>query len=65
MFVVVPAEELGGPMPGILLAAEAVRIIRAIFQRFPGTARQGRCELGFGERIVVGNVWTRVGLGDT
>jgi len=65
MFVVVPAEELGGPSAGILLAAEAVRIIRTVLQGFPGTARQGRCELRFGERIIVGDMRAGVGLGDT
>ena len=56
MFVVVPAEELCCPGAGILLTAEAVRIIRAVFQRF---------ELGFGEWIIVRDMRTRMSLRDT
>ena len=56
MLVVVPAEEFSRPGAGILLAAKMFRIIRSIFQGF---------KLRFRKRIVVGNVWTGVGLRDT
>ena len=57
MFVVVPAEELLPPKSrASLLTTKTFRIIGSIFQGF---------ELCFRERIIVGNVWTGVGLRDT
>ena len=56
MFVVVPAEEFGRPEASILLAAKTFGIIGAIFQGL---------ELGFRERIIVGDVWAGVCFGHT
>ena len=55
MFVVVPTEECSRPSPGIGLATKTFGIIRAIFQGL---------ELRFREGIIVGNMWTGVGLRD-
>ena len=56
MFVVVPMEEFCGPGTCILLAAEAFGIVRSIFQGL---------ELGFRERIIVGDMWAGVCFCDT
>ncbi len=52
MVVVVPAKERVAERAAIFDPPEAVRKLRAIFQR---------PELGFGERIVIGPVWPALG----
>ena len=56
MLVVVPVEEILGPPASILLAAEPFWVIRAVLQSL---------ELGFGVRVIVGNVRPGVGFGHT
>ena len=53
MLIVVPAEESSRPSPGIHLTAEAVRIIRAIFQRF---------ELCFRIRVIIADMRSAMGF---
>ena len=65
MFVVVPMEEFCGPGTSILLADEAFGEVRSKIQGLPGAARQGGYELGFRERIIVGDMWAGVCFRDT
>jgi hypothetical protein len=55
MVVVVPAKERLTERAAIFDRSEAVRKLRAVFER---------SELGFGKRIVVGHVWPAVRFGD-
>ena len=52
--VVVPAEEVAAERLGILDAAKAFREVRPILQCF---------ELGLGERVVIGDMRSGMGLG--
>ena len=56
VFVIVPVKEIFGPGAGILLTSEAFWIIGLILQSL---------ELGFGVRIIVGNVRPGVSFSDT
>jgi hypothetical protein len=53
MLVVVLEKEDPGPVPSILLASEAIRVIRQVLQGL---------ELGFGVGIIIGNVRAGVGF---
>ena len=54
--VVVPVEEVPAERLGVLDRTESFREVRAVLQGF---------ELGFRERVVVGHIGPRVGLGHT
>ena len=55
MLAVVPGEEVATETAGMLEAAEALRKVGPELERL---------EVRFGVRVVVGHVWSRMGLGD-